>query len=170
MGQDPRELRAEIEQTRSRMGDTIEAIGYKSDVKARAKDSISERVDSVKARVGMAGEKAGEATPGSEDVRRVARRGATIAQENPIGLALGGVAVGFLAGIALPSTRVEDEKLGAVSTEVKQQIKQTGEEALQHGKEVASDTVQTAAETARESARDHAEQLGQSAQERVNSA
>ena len=33
-------IRAEIEQTRAEMGETVDALGYKTDVKARAKDSI----------------------------------------------------------------------------------------------------------------------------------
>jgi Protein of unknown function (DUF3618) len=32
MGQDPDEIRQEIEQTRAEMGETVEAIGYKADV------------------------------------------------------------------------------------------------------------------------------------------
>ena len=41
MGEDPQAIREEIEATRDQMGDTIEAIGYKTDVKARAKESVS---------------------------------------------------------------------------------------------------------------------------------
>ena len=35
MGQDPAAIRQEIEQTRERMGDTVDALGYKADVPAR---------------------------------------------------------------------------------------------------------------------------------------
>ena len=35
MGETPDQIRDEIEQTRDRMGDTAEAIGYKADVKSR---------------------------------------------------------------------------------------------------------------------------------------
>jgi uncharacterized protein DUF3618 len=41
MGEDPGEIREEIEDTRARMGDTVEAIGYKTDVKSRAADKVS---------------------------------------------------------------------------------------------------------------------------------
>src|SRR4029450_6798907 len=53
MGQDPGAIRQDIEATREQMGDTVEALSYKADVKARAKDSITDRVDSVKSRVGL---------------------------------------------------------------------------------------------------------------------
>lgn len=32
MGEDPAAIRQEIEQTRERMGDTVDALGYKADV------------------------------------------------------------------------------------------------------------------------------------------
>ena len=35
MGETPDDIREEIEETRARMGDTVEAIGYKADVKSR---------------------------------------------------------------------------------------------------------------------------------------
>ena len=40
MGEDPDRIRAEIEQTRLEMGDTVDALGYKTDVKSRAKDRV----------------------------------------------------------------------------------------------------------------------------------
>jgi hypothetical protein len=35
MGKDPSEIREEIEQTRGDMGESVEALGHKPDVKAR---------------------------------------------------------------------------------------------------------------------------------------
>ena len=120
MGQDPGEIRQDIERTREQMGDTVEALSYKTDVKARAKDSITDRVDSVKSRVGLTGSKVSDATPSGEDVKQGARRAKGIAEENPLGLAIGAVAVGFIAGLAVPATRVEDERLGPVADQVRQ--------------------------------------------------
>ena len=45
MGQDPDQIRERIEQTRSAMGETIDAIGYKADVPARAKDKVADSVE-----------------------------------------------------------------------------------------------------------------------------
>ena len=36
MGEDPSDIREEIEATRAHMGDTVDALGYKADVKSRA--------------------------------------------------------------------------------------------------------------------------------------
>lgn len=163
MGQDPGEIRQDIERTREQMGDTVEALSYKADVKTRAKDSISDRVDTVKSRVGLAGSKVSDATPSGDDVKHGARRAKGIAEENPLGLAIGAVAVGFIAGLAVPATRVEDERLGPVADQVKDQAKETGQEALDRGKEVARQTAQSAKETAQQAGQEHAEELKESA-------
>jgi ElaB/YqjD/DUF883 family membrane-anchored ribosome-binding protein len=160
MGEDPNAIRDEIAETRERMGDTIDALGYKADVKSRAKDNVSEKVDTVKERLGLAGQKASDATPDAEQVKGQVRKAAGVAQENPLGLAVGAVAIGFLAGMLVPSSRVEDEKLGPMADRVKEQAKETGQEALERGKHVA----EQAAETAKDAGREQAEQLKDSAQ------
>ena len=160
MGQDPSDIREEIEDTRARMGDTVEAIGYKSDVKSRAKESVSGKVESVRS-------KFSGATPESGDVKEGAKQAVGVAQENPLGLAIGGVAVGFLAGMLVPSSRVEDEKLGPVADQVKDRAKDTGQEALERGKQVAQEAAQSAKETAQESGRQQADELRSSAEDKA---
>jgi hypothetical protein len=163
VGQDPREIRHDIEETRERMGDTVEALGHKTDVSGRAKEAISERMDTVKDKVAGVGSTISESTPDTGDVKQGARRAVGIAQENPLGLALGAVAVGFVGGLLLPSTRVEDEKLGPMADQVKDKAKETGQEAVERGKEVA----QQAAQTAQEAGREQAEGLKDSAQQKA---
>ena len=41
-------LRAEIERTRSDLGDTMAALAAKTDVKARAKDAVADAADNVR--------------------------------------------------------------------------------------------------------------------------
>jgi gas vesicle protein len=161
MGEDPDTIRDEIADTRERMGDTIDALGYKADVKSRAKDNVVGKVDSVKESLGLAGQKASDVTPDADQVKGQVRRAAGLAQENPLGLAIGAAAVGFLAGMLIPSSRVEDEKLGPVADKVKEQAKETGQEALERGKQVA----QSAADTVSEESQKHGEQLAESAKE-----
>ena len=165
MGEDPDAIRDEIVDTRKRMGETIDALGYKADVKSRAKDNVSGKVDSVKERLGLAGQKASDATPDAEQVKGQARKAAGVAQENPLGLAVGAAAVGFLAGMLVPSSRVEDEKLGPMADRVKEQAKETGQEAVERGKEVAQSAAQSAADTVSEEGQKHGEQLADSAKE-----
>jgi ElaB/YqjD/DUF883 family membrane-anchored ribosome-binding protein len=160
VGEEPDRIRAEIEATRADMSETVDAIGYKADVKSRAKDNLQEKKESI---VGLKDKVVGgasERTPDSAEVKQQAKKAASVAQENPLGLAVGSLAVGFLAGMLIPSTRVEDEKLGEVSDQVIEKAKQTGQEALEHGKQVAQDAV----ETAKESGQEHAQQVKDSAQ------
>ncbi|MDQ5809058.1 MAG: DUF3618 domain-containing protein [Actinomycetota bacterium] len=161
MGQDPDAIRREIEETRERMGETVGAIGYKADVPTRAKEKVSGTVQSVKESITGAAGTVNEATPSTGDVKQAARRGAGIAQENPLGLAIGSIAIGFLAGMLIPSTDVENEKLGPMADQVKDQVMETGQEALERGKQVA----QEVAGTAQESVQQVKEQVQESAQQ-----
>jgi hypothetical protein len=192
MGKDPDAIREEIAQTRAEMTETVGAIGYKADVPSRAKEKVSEKVDAARSKVSEAasrakeavagstadaGDTAGgvasrvrEATPSGEQVKQQARRAAGLAQENPLGLAIGAAAIGFLAGLAMPSTRVEDERLGPVADEVKDRVKETGQEALERGKEVAREAASSAADAAKEQGQDlaaSARQRGQEVREQV---
>jgi hypothetical protein len=158
------------------MGETVEAIGYKADVPSRAKDAVSDKVENVKSAVSGtatrakeavtgATDRVGDATPSRGEVKHTTRQAVGLAKENPLGLAIGAVAIGFLAGLAVPSTRVEDEKLGPVADQVKEKVKETGQEAVDRGRQVAQDVVSTAADTARSSAQDHGQGLAESARE-----
>ncbi len=170
MGKDPSEIREEIDQTRSEMGETVEALAYKADVKTRAKDNIADKRDRLKEKVTGTGSRVGQATPDADEVKQRAKRAAGMAQENPLGLALGSVAVGFIAGMLVPSTRVEDEKIGPMADQVKERAKETGQEALERGKEVAQDAAQSAKETAQQSGQEQAEELRGSAQDKAQEA
>ena len=172
MGQDPDAIRQDIAQTRTEMTETVEAVGYKADVPSRAKDAVSEKVENVKAKVSGtatrakeavtgAADRAGDATPSGGQVKQQARRAAGLAKENPLGLAIGAAAVGFLAGLTVPSTRVENERLGPVADQVKDKVKETGQEALDRGKQVAQEVASSAADTAKEQTQEHGQDLAQ---------
>jgi ElaB/YqjD/DUF883 family membrane-anchored ribosome-binding protein len=165
MGQDPDTIRGEVAQTRERMGETIEALGYKADVKARARENVAGKVDTMKEKLGVAGDKVSDATPDTEQMKQGARRAAGLAQENPLGLMIGAAAVGFVGGLMAPSSRMEDEKVGPMADQMKEQIRETGQEALERGKQVA----QSAAETAREEAQQQGSELAGSAREKAGS-
>ena len=176
MGQDPDAIRQDIEDTRAEMSETVEAVGYKADVPSRAKEAVSEKVDNVKAKVSgtatrakeaVAGtaSRAGDATPSRGEVKQQGRRVAGLARENPLGLAIGAAAIGFLAGLAVPSTRVEDEKLGPMADQVKDKVKETGQEAMDRGKQVAQEVASSAADTAKQATQEHGQGLAESAKQ-----
>jgi hypothetical protein len=131
MGQEPEAIRAEIEGTRDRMGDTVEALAYKADVKSRTKEKVTGKVDSLKEKVTGATGTVSDAAPSGDDMMQGAHRAVGMAQENPLGLAIGSIAVGFVAGLLVPGTRVEDEKIGHVADQVKEQIRDTAQENAQ---------------------------------------
>jgi hypothetical protein len=82
----PEELRRDIEQTRGELGDTVEALAHKTDVKAQARD----RIDSIK-------EKVHSATPDSASGG--AKQVTATAQRNPLPFAVGGALLaGYLIG------------------------------------------------------------------------
>jgi ElaB/YqjD/DUF883 family membrane-anchored ribosome-binding protein len=187
MGQDPDQIRQGIEDTRAEMSETVEAIGYKADVPSRAKDKVSETVDNVRNKVSNTATRAkeavagtasragdavsettsrvGEAAPDGGEVKQQAKRAVGLAQENPLGLAVGAVALGFLAGLAVPSTRMENQRLGPVADQVKDKVKETGQEALDRGKQVAQEVASSAAETAKERTQEHGQDLAPSAKQ-----
>lgn len=189
MGQDPEEIRQDIEATRGRMEETVEAIGYKTDIRARAQDSVRSRKERMVERVTRAKDRAvgsivgsadtassrlDEATPSRTDLKKGARRTAGIAQENPLGLAIGSMAMGFLAGMLMPSTSVEREKVAPVAEQVRDKIRETGQEALDRAGKVveqvpkaAEDARQTVAQRVAESAQEQASGLASSTKDRV---
>lgn len=170
MGQEPDQIRERIEQTRSEMGETIDAIGYKADVPARAKDKVTDSVerardsvagtvDTIKGAVNGGASSVKDATPDRGKVSEGTRAAVGVAQQNPLGLAFGAVAAGFLVGMLLPSSRVEDERMGATADDLKEHAAEVGQEALEHGKQIAKDVAQTATSTAEESATQHGDEL-----------
>ncbi len=159
MGQDPEAIREQIEQTRDEMSGTVEALGHKADVKGRAKSAISEKTDALKSKVTGVGGSVSDATPDGQQVKQGAKQAVGVAQENPIGLAVGGIAAGFLLGMLIPSTRIENEKMGELADQVKDQAKQTGQEALERGKAVAQEAAESAKETVQEQGQKQAEEM-----------
>ena len=174
MGETPDEIRQQIEETRAEMGDTAAALGYKANVPARTKGWVADKKDAVVSAV--AGTKdsvtstVSDATPDSRQVKAAASRTKGLAEENPLGLAIAGAAIGFVAGLFVPSSRIENERLGPMADQVKQSAAEAGHEAVEHGKEVAKAAAQSAAETAREQGREHGEELQSSLQQKVQEA
>jgi ElaB/YqjD/DUF883 family membrane-anchored ribosome-binding protein len=93
----PEQIRDDIEKTRGDLGDTVEALASKTDVKGQAK----QRVDEIKSNLQTKREeltgKARQATPAT--ARDSGQQIVTRIKENPAPAALGGAAlVGFLLG------------------------------------------------------------------------
>jgi ElaB/YqjD/DUF883 family membrane-anchored ribosome-binding protein len=100
---DPEAVREEIDKTRAELGETVEALTEKADLKGQAKARLEERRAALRSAQEQAKARAEElrtqlsgATP--EDARRAAEKAAASAKERP-GRALGvAFALGLLCG------------------------------------------------------------------------
>ena len=94
--QDTDELRREIEHTREELGETVEALAHKADVKGQAR----EKVEEVKASAGGKKDellgRARQVTPGS--AQEGAQSAVHVAREHPVQLGYLGV---FVAGLVV---------------------------------------------------------------------
>ncbi|MCU4185335.1 DUF3618 domain-containing protein [Acidiferrimicrobium sp. IK] len=97
MAEDPGAIREAIEETREEMADTIQALGQKADVKARA----GEKVADLKATAGEAAHKLDQkipeqARPALDALAPKAQAGAAKMRQNPKAAAAAGGALGLL--------------------------------------------------------------------------
>ena len=166
MAEEPDAIRAEIAATRQRMGDAVEALAYKTDVKARARDKIAEvreivtiATDSFVASVReplddeTTGEGARMSTSTSSSTSQTSREWEDeggLLKRNPLAVAFGAAAVGFLAGLLIPSTPAENERIGPVADQVKQSARDAAQEAVGRGKAMAADAAVSAATAVQE--------------------
>ena len=166
MGEDPVAIKQEIEQTRGEMGETMDAIGYKTDVRARTGDYVSDKKDKVTGTVSGVKDRvastASRVVPSREGIKHQSQRVASTAQSNPVGMAVGAAAAGFLVGMLVPSTRVEDERVGVIADQMKEKVSDVGHEALERGREVAQEVKDSAVETVRERGGEEAKELATS--------
>jgi len=182
VGEDPDRIRQEIVDTRERMSETVDALSYKADVPARTKDRISNTKDATMDRISSTKDaivsKVSGATPDTGQVKgqvgqvkgqvgERAHQAVGLAQSNPLGLAVGAAAAGFLAGMMLPSTRIENERMGEVADQVKERAGDVASEALDHGKQVAQEAASSAMDTAKQATAEHGSQLKDTAQQQA---
>jgi ElaB/YqjD/DUF883 family membrane-anchored ribosome-binding protein len=93
----PEEIRADIEQTREEVGDTVEALAAKTDVKTQAKQKVEELKGNVRARGERLKTKAQSTTP--DGAQQGGQQVVAKVRENPAPYAIGGaVLFGFLLG------------------------------------------------------------------------
>jgi hypothetical protein len=161
MGQTPDDIRQEIEETRGRMGDTVQAIGHRADVKTRVKESVGSKKDAVVGGVDSLVSRVTGVVPDREQMKTGARK-VGVSSQNPLGLAITGAAAGFIVGTLIPSTRIEDEKVGQLSDQVGEKAKEAGQEALDRGKDVEQEALDSARQTAQEQSGEQAQELASS--------
>ena len=162
-------MQSEIDGTRSQIGDTVGALGHKADVKGRMAESVSNKKSAVVGAVGsgkntvvgkvdaLVSTISGVVPDGEQVAVGAAKVG--VSKHNPVGMLIGGGAVGLLAGLMIPSTRMEDEQIGDIAEQMKDTVKETGSEALQRSKQVAQDVATAASDSASEQSHELTETL-----------
>ena len=118
--------------------------------------------------VGAATSKVADATPSTQDVKDKAQAAASIAGEHPIVLAAGAAAAGLAAGLALPETELERQKLAPAAQDAKQQAQAKAQEAqakaqqaIQQAKSAAQDAASSTIDAARQQGQQHGGKIGQ---------
>jgi len=170
MNQDPKAIKADIEDTRASMSDTVEALAYKTDVPARTKDAIGDRVSAMKDAVSSAFDSAKgalngaassaqksagrmsdtmsdardsasdavsnarDAMPSNAEVKERFERVRSLVAQNPLGLAAGSIAAGFLLGLLVPVSAVERDQVGPLGEKVVDGAKDAAADVLDQGK------------------------------------
>jgi ElaB/YqjD/DUF883 family membrane-anchored ribosome-binding protein len=93
----PEEIRADIEQTRAEVGDTVEALAAKTDVKSQAKAKVEEIKGNVRQRGEVLKARAQSTTP--ESAQQSGQQVVAKVRENPAPAAVGGaILLGFVLG------------------------------------------------------------------------
>lgn len=156
MSQDPELIRQDIEETRTRMGETVEAIAYKTDFPSRARDNVNERIEAIKGKVAdtlssATGAMSGAASSAKAGIANAAaaipdpgsslRTVGSVASANPLGLAIGAVAIGFLVGLCLPVTDIERERVGKIGEHMTEQAKSAAAGAIEQAKSAATQAI-----------------------------
>lgn len=121
MAQTKSAVTRQLDDTRERIADTAKGI----------RDTISDRAHRTADEV----ERTVSAT------MREPRRAVARLAENPLGMAVGAAAIGFLAGTLARSTRLEDRTVGEAADEVKHGLETAGHEVVARGKELASEAI-----------------------------
>jgi hypothetical protein len=138
------------------MGETVEAIAYKTDLPSRARDNVNDRIETIKGKVSdtlssATGALSGAAASAKATVGSAAaampspndglRNIGSAASANPLGLAIGALAVGFLVGLCLPVSDIERERVGRIGEQMTEQAKSAAAGAIEQGKAAVTQAI-----------------------------
>ena len=96
---------------------------------AQRVDRLKRRVEDVRDRVAEVGARASEMLPSRSSRGGRLRR---FVSKHPLPVGVGAIALGFVAGFALPSTQFENRRLGKLSDRTKANLRQRVQERLNH--------------------------------------
>jgi ElaB/YqjD/DUF883 family membrane-anchored ribosome-binding protein len=139
-------LAAKVADGKSTLSDTTSKLADRvSDTRDKLADATSQLADRVNETGGT--------------LQGQAQTGLRIVRENPLGLVLSGLAVGFLAGVLAPVTDVEREKIAPFRDEIVVRAQRAADDVVQHGRGILQETAAAATAAASKHAQALAEDL-----------
>ncbi len=142
----------QVEDARERVAADVRNVAENANVVERTKETVQGKVDDAKS---MMGDRVRDARDKLEDARdtmqgsvrsMASNIGNMNPMENPIGMLIAGLAVGFLIGMLLPVTRFEAERIGPITDDIKDRARQAGGEVMRRGTEVIIESIETSRE------------------------
>jgi ElaB/YqjD/DUF883 family membrane-anchored ribosome-binding protein len=156
----------EVEDARQRVASDVRSVAENANVVDRAKETVQSKVDDTKSKVSDRISDARDRLQSARDSMResmsnmASNAGNMNPMENPLGMLLAGLAVGFLIGLALPVTRFESERIGPITDDMKDRMRQAGSEVMRRGTEVIKETIEGGREAATSSIQNQAREMG----------
>ena len=150
-------------------GDSDEGgFGDKVKSKLPSGDDVSGKVDELKSRlpdgVGDAKHRIGEATPSKEEVKEKAQGAASALGEHPVAVAGGAAVAGLAAGLALPETEIERQKLKPHAQQARADVTDKVQDTVGQVKEGVQDAAGSVADAVKEQGRQHGGKAGEMAE------
>ncbi len=108
-----------------------------SDTTSKLTDRVNETRDKL---ADTTSKLAGQLNETGGTLQGQAQTGLRIVRENPLGLVLSGLAVGFLAGVLAPVTDIEREKIAPLRDEIASRAQRAADDVVQHGRGVLQET------------------------------
>ncbi len=143
----------QVEEARQRVADDLRSVTDSANVVQRAKDAANDKIEGAKGTVqdrlsdvkttlqGSVETARGVVRDRMQQAGEAARNVNVNPTENPIGMLIAGLAVGFLVGLALPVTRFESERIGPIAQDMKGRVRDARDEAVRRGGEAIKDTI-----------------------------
>jgi hypothetical protein len=152
-------------------GDGEGGIGETITAKLPSGEDVSDKVDALKSKlpdgVGEAASRVADKAS-SDDVKAKAQEAVATAGKHPIAVAAGAAVAGLAAGLALPETDLERQKLAPAAHDVRAQAQGATRDAVQQAKAVAKDVASSTAEAVKQAGQQQGGKLGEAAEKAAN--
>jgi gas vesicle protein len=149
-------------------------LGDKVKSKLPSGEDVSGKVDAMKSKVpdgvGDAAGKIGDKTPSKDDVKEKAHGPAETAKEHPIAIAGGAAVAGLAAGLALPETQLEREKLKPHAQQARAEATERVQETVQQVKSGVQDAAGSVTDAVKEQAQQQDGKVGEMAEKAADKA